>query len=275
MNTFATYITPDEFKFSPTAIDTANLDQENIGNAAAQLSVLTALLRRASRWADNICKQPLYAKTQTELKAISPTRDYRLVIHPNCTPLVGLTSVRYRRYPSDTWSDVVMSSDVQQFETWFEVYRQLNPFPVTPTNRLLVEYTYTSGFSTSVLTANSIVGATTLSLQDATGLVAGTGFTVGVGSTAEYVTVQSVVGNVVTLTAATTLAHTTNDVTSSVPDDIRQAVIMLAGFLIRERGSMAVTMNETTLTSSSTYAKSDDVKLAARLLGPYMRIVSS
>lgn len=275
MDTFVSYITPAEFKSAPTALDTASLDQSNIGNPTAQLAVLADLLRRASRWADAICRQPLLAKTRTEVKTIYATRDYRLVIHPSCSPVVSLASLKYKSFPADQWFDTDVVNDIQVFESWFDVYGSRYFNYLNPVNRYIVSYTYTSGFAVTSVGADSLVGATSLTLVNTTGIVVGTSMTVGTNLTVDYVTVESVTGNVVTLAAPTVFAHVVGDPASALPDDIRQAVILLAGFLIRERGSMAVTMNETTLTSSSTYAKSDDVKMAARMLAPYTRMMSS
>lgn len=275
MNTFVSYITPAEFKAAPTAVDTANLDQSNIGNAPAQAAVLADLLRRASRWADSICKQSLLAATRTELKTVYATRDNRLVLFPNNTPFISLASVQYRISPADNWYVVDPTTDVQAFETWFEIYGTRYINYLNPYNRYLVGYTYTAGFAVTTVGADSLAGATSLTLTNATGIVAGTNFTVGSGITVDYVTAASIVGNVVTLTAPTISAHVVGESASALPDDIRQAVILLAGFLIRERGSIAVTMNETTLTSSSTYSKSDDVVFATKMLAPYMKMVST
>jgi hypothetical protein len=274
VNTFVSYVTPAEFKTSPTAVDTSKLDQQNIGNTVAQDSVLADILRRASRWADTICRQPLYATTYTESKAINMTRDKRLVVHPNCSPLNTLVSVKYRYSPADSWTDVDTTNSIELYESWFDIYGStiLSFSTSRPTT---VRYVYNAGFAVTSLAAGIATGVTSITVKDVSGIVAGSGFTIGVGYTAEFVKALAVVGNTITLTVPTVLAHNVDDNVSTVPDDIRQAVVSLAGFLIRERGSLAITMNETTLTSTSQYAKSDDVKYAVQMLKPYMRVVSS
>jgi hypothetical protein len=63
---------------------------------------------------------------------------------------------------------------------------------------------------------------------------------------------------------------------ATIPDPVKQATILLASFLIRERGSYSVTMNESSISGiSNAYTKTEDVDMAKALLKPYVRTVTS
>lgn len=289
------YVSYTEFKSSPTAIDTSTLDQSARGDTAAQSAALNAILRRASAWIDSLCEQSLFAAQRTETKEIYLTRDSRLTIHPDSSPIIAVTAVNYRLSPSLAYT-TIDSSNVQIYGNWFTIYGLTNfnltsnlviqqpaLFYNSPYSRqvlsdvpITANYTYVSGYLNTVLNGAVTVNSTALTLADATGAYIGLKFTLYDGKFTENCEVLSVVGSVITLKNPLIFAHIDTTPVSAVPDDVKEATILLASFLIRERGSVALTMNETTVNGvNSTFTKSDDVDIAKSMLRPYKRLIRS
>jgi hypothetical protein len=288
------YVTISEFKSAPTGIDTSNIDQSNAGVQLAQDIALTDILRRASAWVDNICKMTLQATVNTETKECNTTRDGRLVVHPDNVPIINLQNVGFKTSPNLGFTQQDMNS-VQVYENWFAIYYlqtgffapslavqypefgYYNPFQKQMLSDLpiIVQYTYTNGYANAVLLNDGIGGSTTIKVDNPTGFVPGTQFTL-YDMYEEICTVQSVNGNEITLTAPLGFNHLQGINASSLPADIKQATILLASVLIRERGAVALTMNGTTVQGvNSNFVKYDDVTIAKELLKPYRRVITS
>lgn len=288
------YVTVSEFKSAPTGIDTNNLDSSNAGVQLAQDIALTDILRRASAWVDNLCKMTLQATINTETKECNATRDGRLVVHPDNVPIINLQNVGFKTSPNLGFTQQDMNS-VQVYENWFAIYYlqtgffapslavqypefgYYNPFQKQMLSDLpiIVQYTYINGYANAVLTDNAIGGTSTITVDNPTGFVPGTQFTL-YDMYEEQCTVQSVSGNVITLTSPLVFNHSEGISASSLPADIKQATILLASVLIRERGAVSLTMNGTQVQGvNSNYVKYDDVTIAQNLLKPYKRVITS
>jgi hypothetical protein len=293
------YLTADEFKKAPTGIDTSSLDQTNIGNQAAQDAALTIVLRQASSWVDNFCQvNSLEATLNTEHKEVRMGRDGRLNVHVDNTPIIELQSVKYQTFPTTGKLDIAVDQIIV-YDNWFSIFNLptlanalygLNvqqPLPSTwyntPYRRQLasdvpisLEYTYINGYMNSLLALDATAGDTTITLKDATGAYTGLKFTIYDGASEEYATVQSVSGNVVTLAAPLLFSHLSGVSVSALPASIKQATQLVASYLIKERGSLAITMSETVVQGTAmSYNKNSDLELAKDLLRPFVRRVVS
>lgn len=288
------YVTVNEFKSAPTGIDCSTLDAMNIGNQSAQDIALQDVLRRASAWVDNYCKMTLQASTNTETKEVHTTRDGRLVVHPNNIPIINLTYVGFKTSPNLGFTDQDLGS-VQVFNNYFVIYYlqtgffapslavqypefgYYNPYQKQKLSDLpiIVNYTYTNGYANALLTQDVANGATTITVDNPTGFNAGTQFTL-YDSFEENCTVSSVSGNTITLNSPILSYHAKGINASALPADIKQATILLASVLIRERGAVALTMNGTAVQGvNSNFVKYDDVTIAQNLLNPYRRVITS
>lgn len=288
------YVTTSEFKSAPTGIDVSSLDQSNIGNELAQEIALQDILRRASAWVDNLCKMTLQATVNTETKECNATRDGRLVIHPDNVPIISLQNVGFKTSPNLGFTQQDMNS-VQVYDNWFAIYYlqtgffapslavqypefgYYNPFQKQMLSDLpiIVNYTYVNGYANAVLNESAPGGTSTIKVDNPTGFVPGTQFTL-YDMYEEQCTVQSVDGNVITLTAPLGFNHQAGISVSSLPADIKQATILLASVLIRERGAVALTMNGTSIQgANNNFVKYDDVTIAKDLLKPYRRVITS
>lgn len=290
------YVTLNEYKQAPTAIDITTLDQTNLGNQAAQDAALLEVLKRASSWVDNICKQILQATNNVETKEVTVTRDGRIVIHPNNVPIINLTNFQFRNSPMQSYT-VVDLNEIEVYENYFSVYilgmgfllpnLQLQPMYFNYSSPfqmqrltdipLTAQYTYTNGFANATLTATADAGATTIQVDNATGFTVGNMVTIYDGANEENVTVSSVVGNTVTLQNPLLFAHNTTGVAvSALPSSVKEATILLASYLIKERGSLALSMGETTVTGTTMgYNRPSDIQIAKEMLKPYVRVVIS
>lgn len=290
------YVTVNEFKQAPTGIDTSTLDQTNIGVQAAQDAALLNVLRRASAWVDNICNMnTLEATTTTETKEVRVSRDGRLTVHVDNVPIISVTSVGYRTSP-DLGFTIVDPNNVQAYSNWFTVYfintgyfapslavqfpefgyqspfmlQRLMDMPLT------VQYTYVNGYFNALTNGSATAGSTTLNVTTTTGLSQGSTFTIYDGQYQETCTVQSINGNTITLSSPLLFNHASGVSASAIPAEVKQATILLAGVLIRERGSVALTMGETAVQGvNSEFVKTSDVDVAKSILRRYIRVAPS
>jgi hypothetical protein len=290
------YVSVSEFKQAPTAIDVSALDQTNIGNVQAQDNALLAILRSASSWAANLCKINTFEATvNTEIKDLRIGRDGKILVFPDNYPVINVQSVQYRTNPFMDFINIDLNS-VETFDNRFSIYRFSTNFLspnlilqpsyygyTNPYTRQMfsdipftLKYTYVNGYFNSVLAVAGAIGDTIITVTNATGLSAGSDFTIYDGPNEEYCVVSSIDGNVITLTHPLLFAHAVGTSASAIPDDIKRATIILASILIKERGSMAITMTETVVSSTSIgYNRSEDLSIAKQLLRPYVRTVVS
>jgi hypothetical protein len=85
------YLTLDEFKNAPTALDYGNLVQG--GSSAAQDAELTNAITRASSWIDQYCNQVLGATVDTEQQRTRIRPDGSVIFHPKYSPIVAVTQI--------------------------------------------------------------------------------------------------------------------------------------------------------------------------------------
>jgi hypothetical protein len=287
------YVTANEFKQAPTGIDTSTLDQTNIGNQAAQDSVLLTILRRASAWVDTIVQQDsLEASLNTEIKSVRMGRDGLVNVHVDQAPIITLQSVQFRYHPRDPYQTVDMSS-IELRESWFTIYdlfyntslgqdlASLSYYDMPLYNRqellpLTLKYTYLNGWANTTLSLAASVNATSITVADSTGIVANQKLSIYDGIAQETVTVTAINGNVLTLSRGLLFAHAVGVGVSAIPEAVKQATIMLATALIKNRGSLAITMQESSvLNVNASPNQSGDVDIAKKLLAPYRRVVVS
>lgn len=286
------YVTPQEFKTAPTSIDLSQLDATSIGNQAAQDASLTNILKTATAWVNRITNVITFeASTFTEAQELHAAKDGRVTVHPRNFPIISVQSVQYKIFPSDPFTSVDMTN-VIPYERWFTIYNLNTYFYGSFTNwpiyytpyqlqkiadyPMQINYTYTAGYMNTQLSVATTAGATTITVKDATGAVTGTKFTIYDGANTEDCIVQSVNGNVITLSSPLLNNHAVNTVVSAIPSAVKQATILIASYLIKERGSLSIMMNETVAPGTSMgYNKSSLLEDAKQLLVPFRRPVIS
>lgn len=303
MNT--SYLTVEEYKRAPTAINTSNLDYfTGITNTAAQDVELANVIARASAWVDNICQLPdgLAASVNTEIREVYITKDGYLRVQPYNFPIIQLQSLQWKVYPTSAWISVDVVNNVttylRYFETmmWFPFFNgpaltigNAYAYPVsapympylTPTDsariqdlKMTVQYSYINGYPNTTLTASVLAGAQSITVDDPTGIIAGTVLTIYDGANTEKVTVSTTpTNNTLTLSKPLIFAHNSGIAVSAIPADVKQACILLVNYLLKERGVNSITMEGTTNPIMQKYDDVRDVKMAKEVLRPYRRVV--
>ena len=281
------YLTLDEYKNAPTALDYGNLVQG--GNQAAQDAELTNAITRASSAIDVYCNQVLAATTDTEQQRVRVSTDGLLKIHPKYFPVVALTALSFGSYPGQLQSVPDCSL------AWFEeqeiifpysasslTYSSQGPlsfgFPVSNKVPVFVNYTYVNGYANTIIAANVSAAATSITVASGAGIVAGQMLTVYDGASTERVTVASTYtfgSTTVPLAAPAAYAHSTGVAVSALPAAIKQAAILITSANLKIRGDASLTLGVTNRPGeelAGSQKLGSDVAYAKELLNPFRRI---
>lgn len=281
------YLTLAEYKSAPTAIDYNNLVVDS-ADPAAQDAELANSIARASSWVDTYCGQVLAATAETEQQRIRFSRDGYLKLHPFYNPVVAVTALSYGTQPNN----LVAYSDCSQ--AWVENQSVVVPFtaatqyssagplslglPASTTGEMFVKYTYVSGFANTVLAADSSAGATSVTVVDGTGIVAGSRLTIfdGMGTETFVVGSTYTFGSVtVPVAGALTFAHTSGAAVSALPPAVKEATILATTAFLKVRGDYSMTMGVTSSVgqaTANTGSLSADLVLASKMLIPFRRV---
>jgi hypothetical protein len=212
------YLTVQEYKDAPTSIDYNNLVVG--GNQAAQDAELANVILRASSYMNEYLNQSLVADQYTETQRVRVNGQGMIALHPNNSPIISLSSFQYGADPNN----LVALPDCST--AWFEAQQLIIPLSnlglnyssqgplgfgvgYSPRQQVFTEYTYVSGFvNTTIATATA--GATSLTVADGTGIIAGQPYRIYDGSKSERITVASTYTNdstTVPLTSALAYTH--------------------------------------------------------------------
>lgn len=287
------YLTIGEFMSAPTAVDLSNLQVG--GTQAEQDTRLAEVIARASSWADQICGQILAATTDTEVQKIRPSRDGFFIVHTNNWPVIQVNSFGYGSLPgsigqmSDLSGVFVEPRGFTVTAPGFGLISSQGPLQFGPLaggdRQYFCQYTYINGYPTTTLSAPCNAGDTAVTVADTTGIIADlTRLTIYDGSlvatgppslTERGLSVTGVSGNVVSLGAPLAFSHAVGIGISSLPDAVKQAVILLTKTLIMTRGAEAITMDDLSggpaRTTSTGGIEEAEVAIAAELLEPFAR----
>lgn len=282
----SSYITAQEYKNAPTSIDYDNLVVG--GNAAAQDAELTNVILRASSYMNEYFNQNLNASTYTETQRTRFTSEGYVALHPNNDPIIALTNFQYGTTPNNlvTLTDPSIA--------WFEEQQIIIPLsnmatsyssqgPLAfggygiPRQQIYCKYTYDSGFVNNPI-ATATAGQTSLTVKDATGILAGDIFRIYDGASTETVTVSSNYtygSTTVPLTSALVYSHASGVTLGNLPNAIKQACIMLTTAFIKIRGDSSMTMGITTTANANIGGSSrygNEIQLALEICDKYRRV---
>ncbi|HVA08717.1 MAG TPA: hypothetical protein VNG12_18440 [Acidimicrobiales bacterium] len=272
------YVSISEYQFAPTAMAIGQLVPG--GFTTTQLQSLADVIRRASRWADNICfgadpdgKASLAASVSVESQwakvvngALRLACDYRPIevvgidvgASPTSVSSVGATVAAQVRIGRRTIvvplaiGSIFRSKDVPaitpyatQFGRVYAVWSYVNGFPHTKLHTSVL-----SGATTCVVTATNGAGGL-WGVYAASGAFLGTQLQIIDGVNTETVSVKSITAGTTTTTLTTSAfqhAHTVPTApdfipVTQLPEDIHQACITLTSALIKStRGSRTMEM---------------------------------
>lgn len=280
------YLTVQEYKDAPTSIDYNNLVVG--GNQAAQDAELANVILRASSYMNEYLNQSLVADSYTETQRVRVNGQGMIALHPNNSPIISLSSFEYGADPNN----LVALPDCST--AWFEAQQLIIPlsnlglnyssqgplgfgFGYSPRQQLFTQYTYVSGFvNTTIATATA--AATSLTVTDGTGIIAGQQYRIYDGSKSERITVASTYTNgstTVPLTGALAYTHAAGVAIGNMPNAIKEACILITTAFLKVRGDNSMTMNLTTqpTTNIGNNARySGDIALALDMVNKYRRI---
>ena len=279
------YITTAEYKSAPTAQQTSNLVVG--GNEAAQDAELAAVILRASSFMDEYLNQNLVATQMVETQRIRMNSQGYISLHPNNNPILALIAFQYGSDPnnlqtltdpSTAWfenSQVIIP--LSQLATTYTSQGPLAFGGTSPFTQIFTKYTYIAGYVNTIAGAAN-AGATSITVTDATGIIAGQQYLITDGSKTERVTVANnyTFGNTtVPLASALLYTHLAGASFSNMPAAIKQACILLTTAFLKVRGDSAMMMSITQrpvgqAVGSDLYGS--NIKIALDMIDKYRRV---
>lgn len=280
------YITVDEFLNAPTGVDSSQVKPG--ASPADNRAVLAQLILRASSEADLIARQVLAASVDTQAGRYRVTADGTIKVPVDNTPLVAVTDVKVGTSAGNLTALTDLSG------CWLSrkavevpiVSASFSPFTTSPSafsgsGKVFAQVTYVNGFANTTLGSPAIVGATSITPDDVTGIFPGQQLTIYDFTPANWETVTVSPSYVygaatVPLTAPLAAAHNAGTAVSAFPGAIKQAVIHLVTFLIKSRGAEAVAVDsfgaEPGHTVSAEAGGIEEYDWAVDLLEPFRRV---
>ncbi|MDE1828476.1 MAG: hypothetical protein KGH65_04930 [Candidatus Micrarchaeota archaeon] len=252
------YISVTEFLASPTAsmLDYSNFVQG--GTQAQQNAAVQQLIYRASSKADQYCMGPLgtlNATANTEGGRYNADRQGCFRVHPSFSPILEVSAFQWGPTPGmgnvltlssdNCWierQEIVVSALVGSGTSNYLGINALTSIiggPGSWGGPQFCQWTYINGFANTFTSASVTLGATSIPVNDPTGIYPGMTLTIWDSSNDEIVTVSSsyVAGSsTVTLAAGTQFAHASATNISALPASVKQAVIHFTVAMVRQRG---------------------------------------
>jgi hypothetical protein len=280
------YITTTEYLNAPTSIDVNNLVVG--GNAAAQTVELQNVIIRASSFMDEYLNQNLNAASMLENQRVRFTPEGYIALHPNNSPVISLSSFQYGTDPNNLQTLPDCS------KVWFEdqqiiipvsqlsaTYSSQGPLSFggggSTRNQIFTRYTYIAGY-VNTLIASATATQSTLTVKDATGIVAGMDLRIYDGVNSETVTVASSYtygSTTVPLASALAYSHANTATIGNMPNAIKQACILITTAFLKVRGDSSMTMQMTvnpSRTNMPANNASNEVQMALKMVELYRRI---
>jgi hypothetical protein len=281
------YLSLQEFKNAPTALDYGNLVAG--GNQAAQDAELTNAIIRASSAIDQYCNQILGATLDTEQQRTRVKPDGTVRFHPKYFPVVAMTDLQIG------WTPNALTAVTDPSQAWFEEQEIIYPyaqlpqsmssqgplsfgFPMSSRAETFIKYTYVNGYANTLVSTSASAGATSIVCEDGLGVVAGMGLTIYDGANTERVIVASsyTFGSAtIPLTAPLAYAHAVGVSVGSLPAAIKQAAILYTSAALKIRGDSALVMavtNSPSQQAGGSQRVGSDIALAQEILQPFRRI---
>ena len=253
------YITVQEYKNAPTAVDIDNLVVG--GNLDAQNAELANLIARASSYMDEFFNQNLCANSETETQRVRVSNMGYLAVHPNNDPIIAITDFQYGSDPINLYS-------LSQLNTiWFEEQQFLVPvaplsatqyssqgplgfygFPPSGRSWVYCQYTYDAGYVNNAI-ATAVATESTMVMANPRGIRAGFDYTISDGPRSEKIVVDSSYeygSTTVPLVAPLRYSHAEGTTMGNLPSAVKQACILITTAFVKARGDSSLTMGITT-----------------------------
>ena len=279
------YLTVQEYKDAPTSIDYNNLVVG--GNQAAQDAELANVILRASSYMNEYLNQNLVADQYTETQRVRVNGQGFVALHPNNSPIVSLSAFNYGADPNN----LIALPDCSK--AWFENQELIIPLSTltlnyssqgplafggySPRQPLFTQYTYVAGFANTTI-ATAVAAASSLTVTDGTGFIAGQQYRIYDGAKSERITIASTYtygSTTIPLTAPLTHSHAAGVAIGNLPNALKEACILITTAFIKIRGDNSMTMNLTTQPTANignNARYSGDIAMALDMVNKYRRI---
>jgi hypothetical protein len=280
------YLTAAEYLNAPTSIDYTNLVVG--GNSAAQEAELSRVILRASSFLDEYLNQNLCATRKVETQRTRFMPNGFISLHPNQNPIIALEAFSYGMAPNQ----LVAIPDPSL--CWFESQQIIIPVsqmsltwsssgPLSfggggsNANQIYCQYTYTSGYVNNPITT-AVAGTSSMTVANATGIVAGQALRIYDGAKSELVYVASGYtygATTVTLASPLLYDHAAGTTFGNLPNAIKEAAILVTTAFIKMRGDSSMTMQVTVnpsgnITGAERYGS--EIALALEMVSLYRRV---
>ena len=257
------YVSADEVKYSATAsaIDFSNLVED--GSQAAQDRSLHQMIVAASAKIDAYCFGRLGTLNATENTESGHDfhldRQGRFKIHPKYTPVNAVTAFSWGVNPA-----ALSPLSLSTANVWLEEEQIIvlpgNSSTTTyagpgalgqlaadyASGSFYCQYTYVNGWPNSFTSATSAAAATSISINDATGIFAGMYLTIWDGANDEYVQVANsyTTGTSIPLVSPLVYRHGSGVNVSAMHPNVKQACIHFVVAMVKQRGEGGVVLTE-------------------------------
>lgn len=288
VTTYATrslYVTPAEFKAAPTGMDVTQLVPG--GTPQQQAAALVMQLQRASGVADKICRKVLGATLDTQAGSyrIQNDRSLGAVIRVplDFTPIVAVAGASIGNTPA-AMSTVTDLSNVWIGKKAVTITLGGNTFngPSRWSGQQFASVQYINGWVNTTLSAPAAPGAVAITLTAALGVMPGQQLNLVNTSASEIVTVDpayipsnTATNVLIPLTTPVVGTYAAGDTVTNMPQEIKQAVILIAKSLIKTRGSESIVIASTTSqpehVNGVESGVTSDMEMAEYLLEDYKR----
>lgn len=283
----ALYATADEFTNWPTGL---NVDDLIPGSSpAAQAAQLAVLMEQASRFVESITYQAHYARQVTRtFRCVSDTYGNLVAIPPEF-PIVSVvaSACQWQQGVTGNWgslSSYPFLIERKKILVGGGGWGFIAGWGNAPAYAQLA---YVAGYGNAVLTANAVQGASTLDLDDITGIQANDALTIYDGVSQETVVAATVTPagsptqvngvlqqpGTITLPAGvvTQYAHNAGVRVSELPSAITTACILIASALLKRRRGAGGFVLETG--GGVLDVGQDDLDVAKEMLVPFRSVI--
>lgn len=292
VSTYATrslYVTPAEFKAAPTGMDVSQLIPG--GTPAQQAAALVMQLQRASGVADKICRKILGATLDTQAGYYRIQQDPGLgqviKVPLDFTPIVAVAGVSMGSTPSNlsTVTDLTniwISKKTVVVPVGGSGPSSMGPLFASYSGKRFATVQYVNGWANTTLYTAAKAGDVSVTLTNVLGVMPGQQLNLVNTNNSEIVTVSpsyipsNTATNVpVPLVSPVVGAYSAGDTATNMPQEIKQAVILIAKSLIKTRGSESIVL--ASVSSQPDHVNgvesgvTSDMEMAEFLLSDYVR----
>jgi hypothetical protein len=258
-------------------ITVAQLDRSPISNQLQQLvphtspadrdAELGRIILRLSSMINDEVGQNLAATVDTEAGRVRVDDDGNLNIYTRSNPIVEVRSLEVGWSPNNLTPITDLSNLI------LDPWRITVPGYGRPGARLWARFVYVNGYPVTTIAAPVAAGATSVTVKDATGILAGDSvLTITDGKYEEQVIPTAVVGNVLTVPALA-FKHDAGVGISELPATVEEATLLL---ISRLHDTWSLSMGAITMDGSGAKIPGATVKRAmcdaAVMLSPYRRM---